>query len=58
MRVRHDILNISPFITLYDYDPTMFWDVENNAPKREAPTTRKRVKEILIIREQLNIRLR
>ncbi len=58
MRVRHDILDISPFIVLYDYDSAMPWDVEDDAPKREAPAARERVKEILVIREQLDIRLR
>src|SRR6266498_1711278 len=58
MRVRHDILDISPFIVLYDYDSAMPWDVEDDAPKREAPAARERVKEILVIREQLDIRLK
>jgi len=51
MRVRHDILDISPFIVLYDYNPAISWDVEGDVSKKEAPTTRERVEEILIIRE-------
>ncbi len=58
MRVRHDILSISLFIILYNYNPAMSWDVEGDVPKRKTPVTKKRVEEILVIREQLNIRLR
>ncbi len=58
MRVRHDILRVSPFIAFHGYDPTMSWDVEGDVLKREAPAVKERVKEILTIREQLDIRLR
>src|SRR6266498_4075459 len=58
MRVRHDILGVSLFIALHDYNPAMSWDVEGDAPKRETPAARERVEEILVIREQLDIRLR
>ena len=51
MRVRHDILNISPFIALYGYDPAMSWDVEDDALKKETPAARERVEKILAIRE-------
>ncbi len=36
----------------------MFWDIESDVSKREAPATRKRMEEILAIREQLNRRLK
>src|SRR6266511_6354647 len=58
MRVRHDILGVSPFIDLHGYNPAIPWDVEGDISKREAPADRERVKEILAIREQLDIRLR
>ncbi len=45
-------------MVLYGYDFTIPWDVEDDALKREAPAARERVKEILAIREQLDIRLR
>ncbi len=51
MRVRHDILGVSPFMALYGYDPAMFWDVEGDVSKRETPVVRERMKEILAIRE-------
>ena len=51
IRVRHDILGVSLFITLHGYDPTIPWDIEGDAPKREASVARERVKEILVIRE-------
>ncbi len=51
MRVRHDILNISPFIILYGYDFAISWDIKGDASKKEASVARERVKEILIIRE-------
>jgi len=58
MRVRHDILDVSPFMAFYGYNPAIFWDVEGDVFKREAPAARERVEEILIIREQLDIRLK
>ena len=58
MKVRHDILDIFLFIAFYGYDPAMSWDVEGDAPEREAPAAKERVEEILVIREQLDIRLR
>ncbi len=45
MKVRHDILDISLFIIFHDYDPAMSWDVERDAPKRETPTAKERVKK-------------
>ena len=51
MRVRHDILDVSPFMAFYGYNPAIFWDVEGDVFKREAPAARERVKEILAIRE-------
>ncbi len=58
MRVRHDTINISPFIALHNYDPAMFWDVEGDVFKREAPAVRKRIEKILVIRKQLDIHLK
>ncbi len=58
MRVKYDILNVSPFIALYGYNPAILWDVEGDVSKREAPAARERVKKILVIREQLDIRLK
>ncbi len=58
MRVRHDILGVFFFITLHGYDSGMSWDVKDDVFKRETPAVRERVKKILIIREQLDIRLR
>ncbi len=51
MRVRHDILDISLFIIFYSYDLAMPWNIENNVSKKEAPATRERVEEILVIKE-------
>ncbi len=45
-------------MVFYGYDPAMSWDVEGDAPEREAPAAKERVEEILVIREQLDIRLR
>ncbi len=33
MRVKHDILDISLFITFYDYDFAMLWDIEGDILK-------------------------
>ncbi len=46
MRLKYDILDISPFIIFHNYDPAIPWDVENDASKRETPVTKERVKEI------------
>jgi len=51
MRARHDILGVSFFMALHDYDPAMSWDIEGDALKRETPVARERVEEILAIRE-------
>jgi len=51
MRVRYDILGVSLFMALYDYDPAMLWDVEGDVFKREAPAAKKYVEKILAIRE-------
>ena len=51
MRVRYDILSVFFFIAFYGYDFAIFWDIEGDALKREASAIRKRVKEILVIRE-------
>ncbi len=51
MRVRYDILDVSLFVIFYSYDPTMPWDVEGDAPKRETPVVREYIEEILAIRE-------
>ncbi len=45
-------------MVLHGYDPAISWDVEGDVFKREAPAVRERVEEILVIREQLDIRLR
>ncbi len=51
MRVKYDILGVSPFIVFYDYNFAMSWDVEGDVFKREAPAAKERVEEILVIRE-------
>jgi len=51
IKIKHDILNISPFITLHGYNSAIFWDVENDIFKRKTPAAKKRVEEILIIKE-------
>ena len=58
MRVRYDTLGVSPFIIFYGYDPAIFQDVEGDVFKKEAPAVRERVEEILIIKEQLDKRLK
>ncbi len=45
-------------MTFYSYNPVIPRDVEGDAPKKETPAVKERVKEILTIREQLDIRLR
>jgi hypothetical protein len=54
----HSVTGVTPFYAVLGYHPELAWDVEVDAPKREAPAARDRAAALSILREELTKRLK